>query len=104
MDLSRTVNVTKRVVSFVKDEVNLYDFLVQNTCELYVSMETECIEIRMPTRTENYSHYVGCIPLAVVNQPVSELRDAIRNQRHNELFAEYIDVIVWDDRFNDIVT
>ncbi len=103
MGIERSVTIQRRKVEVCADHVNLFEFLKLHACEVYTSWETRCIEIRMPTRIDNYSHYVAHIPMDVVDMP--RVVHQIVNNRHNEIFEEYIDHVVWHgDRDLGIVT
>lgn len=100
-DFTRTVKVTKRVVSYIEEEVCLLKHLIQNACEVYVSAETRSVEIRMPGRIDNYTHFVADIPVGVVD--VEWVKAAIRDNRENQIFERYIDHVCWRAGYNDTV-
>ena len=98
----RKVMIKRRVVQYVEQEVNLLDFLKQHTAELYISVETDSVEIRMPTRVDHYTHWVGSIPLGVVD--VAKFKDDIIHNRVNQILEEYIDHVEMSSEYTDIVT
>lgn len=100
-DFTRKVKVTKRVVTYVQEEVCLLKHLIRNACEVYVSAETHSIEIRMPTRTDHYTHFVADIPIGVID--VEWVKAAVRDERHNQIFERYIDHVRWYEGFNNTV-
>ena len=100
-NFDRTIKVTTRVVTYVEEDVNLLDHLNQHACEVYLSAETQSVEIRMPTRYQHYSHFVADIPINVVD--VKWVKKAIQDERHHQIFERYIDYIQWREGFNNTV-
>lgn len=99
---ARKVKVTRRVVQYVEEEVCLLDHLINNATEAYISAETKSVEIRMPTRTPDYTHFVADIPIGVID--VDWVKEAIRNNRIDQIFERYIDHIDWKEGYNGTVT
>lgn len=99
----RTHMVTRRRVEYYEEEVNLLQYLRDNVAEVYLSNENQCVEIRFPTRTEHYTHYVGHIPFSCIGD-LSAVRDDIKNERHMDVLEALIDSIVMAPGFTDTVT
>jgi hypothetical protein len=103
MGTERTVSLVRRRVEYYTEQVNLLDFLKTNVCEVYASSENECVEIRMPTRVDSYSHFVAEIPFSTIDS-ILDIHSMIRNERHNDIFEQYIDHIIWKKEFRNVVT
>lgn len=101
-DWSRTVKTTKRVVQYVEVEVNLLTHLLNNATEVYISKETQSVEIRMPTATKDYTHFVAEIPLDQVD--TEWVHAAIQTGNEDLIFQRYIDHINWREGYNGTVT
>lgn len=103
MSLDRIVKVTRRKVEYYEEEVNLLDHLKANVAEIYLSHENKCVEIRFPTRTDNYTHYVAHVPFAAIND-LNGVLDDIKNERHMDFLTEHVNDIVWARGFSNTVT
>jgi len=100
---SREIVVTRRKIEYYQEQVNLLEFLEKNVAEIYISHENKCIEIRFPTRVDNYTHYVGHIPLSCVPD-VNSVNIDIKNERHMAVLEAHLNDIVMSSGFLDTVT
>ena len=101
--MSRKVNVIRRVVEYVSEEVNLLKHLENNIAEIYISMENKCVEIRFPTRVENYTHYVANVPFSKIDN-IELVRSQIRNEQHMLFLEKHEYDIIWREEYSDTVT
>ena len=100
-NFTRKIKVSKKVVTYIEEEICLLEHLIKNACEVYVSAETQAVEIRMPTRIDHYTHFVADIPIGIID--VDWVKTAIKDERHNQIFERYIDHIQWREGFNNTV-
>lgn len=101
MTTGREVAVTLRKVTYYTEQVNLLEHLRRNTAEVYVSNETQSVEIRFPTRVSNYTHYVAHIPVNCVD--INWVREMIKLERHDDIFVRHLDDIYWLEGFSNTV-
>lgn len=99
----RTIKVLKPTTTYEEVEVNLINFLDSNIAELVVNRESQCLDIRFPTRHSACSNYVGFISWAVLEEELDEIKEIITCNRHMDILKKYVNDIHIAKTFDDCV-
>ena len=104
--MSRIITVNRRVISYEPVEVDILEFLKSCEAELIPMHETKSLEIRLPSKCEYYTNYVGYIKFSDLLYDLQYTKILIRDGKTHVVFANHVDVIHLSDHLltNSMVT
>jgi len=96
MGIEREIVLKRKVITYSEERINLFQFLKEEMCEMYLSHENQAVEIRIPTRVDYYSHWFADIPFSAI-EDLEWVREKLRTDKHTEVLERYIDDIIPND-------
>lgn len=103
--MQKLIPIVKRHITYETVYYNLVDFLKQQqSFDLVYNREEETIDLRLPTKVEQYTHYVGHIPFADLPEGALDwLYKLTGDCRELEFVIKYQNSFVFIEEFRECV-
>lgn len=104
--MTRMITVNRRVISYEAVDVGMLEFLESCDAEIIPMHETESLEIRLPSKCDTYTNYIGHIKYSDLAYDLDYAKRLIRDGKKHVVFNNHEDVIHLSDHLltNSMVT